>query len=202
MPPFIIQFWERLKGLNEKLDTTKRIILGAALLVVVVALVLIGSMSSEKPHVVLFKGMETKDFAAVTQKLSEMGFPYTTSGTDTIFIPADRREAALVALAQDNLIPQGVHGWELFDIDKWSETQFEKDVKKQRALTGAIARTLEKVRGVERAQVNIAFPSEELFQEKTEPVTAAVLLEYKPGVEKLSVKEIKGIETLVARSVP
>lgn len=202
MPPFITNLLERIKTLSGKLDTTKKIILGSAVAVVIAALAIIGNVSSEKPNVVLFKGMETKDFAAVTSKLSEMGFHYTTSGTDTIYIAPDRREAAMVALAQENLIPQGVHGWELFDIDKWSETQFEKDIKKQRALTGAIARTLEKVKGVEKAQVNIAFPSEELFQEKTEPVTAAVLLEYKPGIEKLSVKEIKGIETLVARSVP
>jgi flagellar M-ring protein FliF len=135
-------------------------------------------------------------------KLGEMGFAYTSSGTDTIYISPDKKNAAMVALAQENLIPQGVHGWELFDIDKWSETQFEKDIKKQRALSGAIAQTLQNVKGVEKAQVNLAFPADELFQEKSEPVTAAVLLDYKPGVEKLSVKEIKGIETLVARSVP
>ncbi len=202
MPPFVTNLIEKLKELNGKLDTTKKIILGSAFVAILVALAIIGNVSSEKSHVVLFKGMETKDFASVTNKLSEMGFSYTTSGTDTIYVAHDKKEAALVAMAQEGLIPQGVHGWELFDIDKWSETQFEKDVKKQRALSGAIARTLEKVKGVEKAQVNIAFPSEELFQEKTEPVTAAILLEYKPGVEKLSVKEIKGIETLVARSVP
>jgi flagellar M-ring protein FliF len=64
---------------------------------------------------------------------------YTTSGTDTIYISPEKKSAAMVALAQESLIPQGVHGWELFDIDKWSETQFEKDIKKQRALSGAIA---------------------------------------------------------------
>ncbi|MBS0619340.1 MAG: flagellar M-ring protein FliF [Spirochaetes bacterium] len=202
MPPFIKDMLDRLKGLYGKLDTTKKIILGSALAVVVVALAIIGNVSSEKSSVVLFKGMQTKDFAAVTTKLGEMGFHYTTSGTDTIYVSPDKKSAAMVALAQENLIPQGIHGWDLFDIDKWSETQFEKDIKKQRALSGAIASTLQNVKGVEKAQVNLAFPAEELFQEKTEPVTAAVLLDYKPGVEKLSVKEIKGIETLVARSVP
>ncbi|HRP70332.1 MAG TPA: flagellar basal-body MS-ring/collar protein FliF, partial [Turneriella sp.] len=202
MPPFVKRILSRLKELSSKLDSTKKIILGSAVAVVLVALVIIGNVSSAKSSVVLFKSMETKDFAAVTAKLSEMGFHHTTSGTDTIFISPDKRNAAMVALAQENLIPQGVHGWELFDIDKWSETQFEKDIKKQRALSGAIASTLRQVKGVEKAQVNLAFPAEELFQEKSEPVTAAVLLEYKPGVEKLSTKEIKGIETLVARSVP
>lgn len=202
MPPFVKNILDRLKALSSKLDTTKKIILGSAVAVVVVALVIIGNVSSEKSSVVLFKGMDTKDFASVTTKLGEMGFHYTTSGTDTIYISPDKKNAAMVALAQENLIPQGVHGWDLFDIDKWSETQFEKDIKKQRALSGAIAATLKNVKGVEKAQVNLAFPTEELFQEKTEPVTAAILLEYKPGVEKLTLKEIRGIENLVSRSVP
>ncbi|MBN8221535.1 MAG: flagellar M-ring protein FliF [Spirochaetes bacterium] len=202
MPPFVKNILDRLKTLSGKLDTTKKIILGSAAAVVIVALVIIGNVSSEKSSVVLFKGMETKDFAAVTAKLGEMGFHYTTSGTDTIYISPDKKNAAMVALAQEQLIPQGVHGWDLFDIDKWSETQFEKEVKHQRALSGAIAQTLKNVKGVESAQVNLAIPAPELFQEKAEPTTAAVLLQYKPGVEKLSVKEIKGIENLVARSVP
>lgn len=185
-----------------KLDLTRKIILGGVVGLVLVSLVVVGSMSSTKNNVVLYKNLEAKDFAAVTAKLDEVGFVFSTSGTKTIFVRPEDREKALMVLAQEDLIPTGIAGWELFDTDKWSETQFEKDIKKQRALMGALSRTLATLKGVNHAQVNLAFPAPELFQEKIEPVTAAVLLEYAPGVESLGKKEIKGIVTLVARSVP
>ncbi|MCB1147817.1 MAG: flagellar M-ring protein FliF [Leptospiraceae bacterium] len=194
-----------LKKLNEglaKLDMTRKIILGVVAGVVVIALVFVGSMSSDQGKVVLYKGLESKDFAAVSSKLQELGFNFTTNGTEAIFVRPEDRERALMSLAQEDLIPKGVPSWELFDTDKWSETQFEKDVKKQRALMGALSRTLATLRGVDRAQVNIAFPPDELFEDKSESVTAAVLLQYAPGVENLTRKEIEGIVTLVSRSVP
>jgi flagellar biosynthesis/type III secretory pathway M-ring protein FliF/YscJ len=80
MPPFVKNLLDRVKALSGKLDTTKKIILGSAVAVVIVALAIIGNVSSEKSSVVLFKGMETKDFASVTTKLGEMGFAYTSSG--------------------------------------------------------------------------------------------------------------------------
>ncbi len=202
MPEFLKPYIARLQEVWGKLDLVRRVILGSVLAVIIGALVLVGTISSDQGKVVLYQGLEPKDFAAVTSKLQELNFSFSTSGTSTIFVPAEKKDAAIMALAQENLIPQGVAGWELFDIDKWSETQAEKDIKKQRAIMGALSRTLATLKSVESAQVNIAFPSEELFTEKAEAVTAAVLLQYAPGYDKLTRKEIEGIVTLVARSVP
>jgi flagellar M-ring protein FliF len=105
-------------------------------------------------------------------------------------------------LAQENLIPVGVAGWELFDIDKFTETQFDKDIKKYRALKGAIEKSLMTLNSVEKAEVNISFPDSELFESNQASVTAGVILHYIPGVEQLSKKEIKGIVNLVSRAVP
>ena len=131
----------------------------------------------------MFKNMEAKDFAKITAKLDEMAIHYKTSGTDTIFVKPADRDKIIVSLAQDNLIPQGVHGWEIFDEEKWSETKFEKDVKKQRALMGALSKMLTGIKSIEKAQVNIAFPEQGFFEDNAEQITAAVLLEYAPGVE-------------------
>lgn len=199
---FLKPYLAKLKEIWGKLDLVRRIILGAVVAVIITSLILVGTISSDKGKVVLYQGLEAKDFAQVTSKLQELGLPFSTSGTSTIFVPADKKDAILMALAQENLIPQGIAGWELFDIDKWSETQFEKDIKKQRAIMGALSRTLATLKSVESAQVNIAFPPQELFEDKSEPVTAAVLLQFAPGYESLTRKEIEGIVTLVARSVP
>ncbi|RME91291.1 MAG: flagellar M-ring protein FliF [Candidatus Hydrogenedentota bacterium] len=193
---------EKLKNAFGKLDTTKKIIIGSVLGTVVVAIVLVVSLSSEQGKVVLYKGLSPSDFAAYTKKLDEMDVPYSTSGTDTIFVRPEQREKIIIALAQEGMIPKGKPGWEIFDQDKWTQTQFEKNINKQRALMGALEHTIETLDSVEDATVNIAFPEPELFEEKVLPVTAAIVIKYAPGVEKLRRKEIEGIVTLTARAVP
>lgn len=201
MPDFN-KILQTLKETLGKLDTTRQIILGAVVLTFIGALIAVVSISSTKTEALLFKNMETSDFAGVTSKLQEMNYPFSTSGTDAIFVDPEKRDEIIMALAQEKLIPQGVHGWEIFDEDKWTETQFEKDIKAQRALMGSISRMLSRLKGVERATVNIAFPDEELFADRVQPVTASVLLHYAPGVENLKRKEIEGIVTLVSRATP
>ncbi|MDH4199348.1 MAG: flagellar basal-body MS-ring/collar protein FliF [Spirochaetia bacterium] len=201
MPDFKQIFQKVIETLG-KLDTTKKIVAGAVALTMVIALAIVFKVSSVDSSEVLFKNIETKDFAKISAKLDEMGVSYKSSGTDAIFVKSVDRDKIIVALAQDNLIPQGVHGWELFDQEKWSETKFEKDVKKQRALMGALSKMLSGIKSIEKAQVNIAFPEQGFFEDTSEKITAAVLLDYAPGVEQLKRKEIEGIVTLVSRAVP
>lgn len=193
---------EKTKTFFTKLDTTKKILLGVIAVALIVALSFVANISSSQETVALYTKLDATEFAKITEKLKESNYKFTTKGTEAIFINPAKREEILMTLAQENLIPAGVPGWELFDMDKWSETQFEKDIKQQRAVMGAITKTLATLKSVESAQVNIAFPPEELFKDNIQPVTAAVVLNYAPGVEQLTRKEIKGIETLVARSVP
>jgi len=201
MPDFKAIF-EKAKNLFLKLDKKKKIILGATVGVTLVALIMVTGVSTSKGKVALFSSMQAKDFAAITTKLEEKNFPFSTSGTSAIFVSPDKKNAILMALAQENLIPNGVHGWELFDDDKWSETQFEKSIKLQRAMMGNLSNTLSTLRNVDKATVNIAFPPKELFTDRVKPITAAVLIKYAPGVNSLKEKEIRGIVTLVTRSVP
>jgi len=200
--PDIKKLFQDLIDAIRKLDTTKQIIAGAVVLTIVGAIGITLSISGSKGKTVLFSHLEVKDFAAVTAKLEEMDIAYNTTGTSAIMVDPDRRDAIMVALAQDNLIPSGVHGWEIFDEEKWSETQFEKEIKLQRALTGHLSRMLSTIKSVEKADVSLAFPSEEFFEDNIDPVTASVLLTFAPGIEELKRKEIEGIVTLVSRSVP
>ncbi len=186
----------------QKLDTTRKIIILAIALTFLGAIVAVSFVSSAQAKSVLFKGLEVEDFAKITAKLDDLNISFSTSGTHSIFVDEKRRDEVIMALAQDNMIPQGVHGWELFDEEKWSETQFEKDIKKQRALMGSLGKMLSQLKSVESAEVSIAFPEEELFEEAIQPVTAAVLLHYSPGVDQMKRKEIEGVVTLVSRAVP
>ncbi|MCZ8156420.1 MAG: flagellar basal-body MS-ring/collar protein FliF [Leptospira sp.] len=202
MPEPLQKILDNIKELFNKLDKTKKLILGGVLLTVLVAVVILSNVSSQKNRIVLFKDLDPKDFSEVTKKLDALGYSYGTSETSLITVDPDQRQEIVTKLAQENLIPAGVSGWELFDIEKFTETQFDKDIKKYRALKGAIEKSLMTLRPIERADVNIAMPEADLFEANSYPVKASVILHFRPGVEGLSKKEVKGIVNLVARAVP
>lgn len=202
MPESIAKFFAQLKELFGKLDNTKKIILGSVAGVILLAVILLSTLSTQKNNVILFKDLQAKEFAEVTKKLDAMGYSYSASDTSIISVDPDQRQEIITKLAQENLIPTGVQGWELFDVERFTETQFDKDVKKYRALKGAIEKSLTTLRSIEKADVNIAQPESDVFESNASPVKASVILHLIPGVESLSKKEVKGIVNLVSRAVP
>ncbi|EKR65495.1 MULTISPECIES: flagellar basal-body MS-ring/collar protein FliF [Leptospira] len=202
MPEQVQKILNNIREFFTTLDTTKKLILGGVALTVLVAIGILSTISLQKNRVVLFKDLTSKDFAEVTKKLDSLGYQYGSSDTSVITVDPEQRQEIVTKLAQENLIPAGVQGWELFNVDKFTETQFDKDIKKYRALKGAIEQSLMTLRSVDKAYVNIAFPEDELFSSNSSPVKASVILHYIPGVESLSRKEVKGIVNLVSRAVP
>jgi len=202
MPEPLQKLIDNAKELFAKLDSTKKLILGGVVLAILVAYVTLSGVASQKNKIVLFKDLDSKDFAEVTKKLEALGYDYGSVDASIITVNGEQRQEIITKLAQENLLPAGVTGWELFDIEKFTETQFDKDIKKYRALKGAIEKSLMTLRPIERADVNIAMPEPDLFEANAYPVKASVILHFKPGVDGLSKKEIKGIVNLVARAVP
>lgn len=130
MPEPLQKIIDNLKELLNKLNKTKKMILGGVLAVVVVAVIILSNVSSQRNRVVLFKDLDSKDFSEVTKKLDALGYSYGSSDTNLITVDPEQRQEIVTKLAQENLIPAGVTGWELFDIEKFTETQFDKDIKK------------------------------------------------------------------------
>ncbi len=191
----------QLKDIYGKLDKTKRIIVISVAAVLVIAFVVLFSVSSDKANVVLFSTLPAEDFGQVTKKLDEMGFKYSTTGTTSIFVSPGQRELIMTRLAQENMIPKGIPGWKLFDLSKWTETDKEINIKYMRALRDEVKRHIESLKNIEKADVEIAITEEELFTKNDNPYTAAVTVYLAPGYDKLSRKEVKGITYLVSRAV-
>ncbi len=192
---------EQVKAIYGKLDTTKKIIIGVVTGVVVVAFVVLFSVSSGHPNVVLFSELSSEDFGQVTKKLEEMGYRYTTVGTTGVMVKPNERDVILTRLAQEKMIPRGIPGWKLFDMTKWTETERELDVKYMRALRDEIKRHIESLKNIDKATVDIAITEDSLYSETQTPYTAAVTVHLAPGYDKLSKKEIQGIVFLVSRAV-
>ena len=193
----IKELWELIKGLNQ----TKKIVIASVVFLLILAIGIASNISLEQNKITLFKDLTTEEFSKITKELESMNYQFDSSGTSVISVLPDQRQEIITKLAQENLIPDGVQGWELFNVEKFTETQFDKDIKKYRALKGSIEKSLMTLKSVDKAYVNIAIPEEEIFTTTSVPVKAAVILHFTSGVEKIPKKEIKGIVNLVSRAV-
>ena len=192
------------KGLElwGKLDITKKAILGGVVVVVLIAFGAMGSYSSKPPMTILYENLNASDYSAISKSLATMGYDWSGRGTSAIYVDGDERQEIITKLAQDNLIPAGVEGWEIFNISRWDETTFDKDVKLHRAMKGSLEQMLMSLEYIKEARVELAIPKQNNFLNSTDPVKASVVIKLKPGIETVNRKQVMGIKNLIYRSVP
>ncbi len=201
MGDFFKKITAQIKEVYAKLDTTKKIIIGVVTAVIIASFITLFAVSSSEPNIPLFTGLTANDFGQVTKKLDELGYYYEVSGTSDILVRPKERVFIVTKLAQDDMIPKGIPGYQLFDVSKWTETDRELDIKYMRALRGEIIKHLESLQNIDKALVEIAMSEDSIYSDKDTPYTAAVTVHLAPGYDKLSRKEIKGITHLVSRAV-
>lgn len=202
MPEGLKNIFNKLVEVWNKLDTTKKITLGIVLAIVVGTFAFIGSYSKKPAMEVLYDNLSASDYAAITKFLEASGYEWKGTGTSTIYVNGLKRQEIITKLAQENLIPAGVEGWEIFNMSRWDETTFDKNVKLHRAIKGSLEQMLMTLDFVKSARVELAIPQRNNFLTDTEPVKASVVLTLKPGVETITRKQVMGIKNLIFRAVP
>lgn len=168
---------------------------------VVMALMIFGyARASETHYDTLFAGLEPEEAASVIERLREMNVPYRLedAGT-TIQVPANQVHESRLTLAADGL-PGGGVGFELFDEQRFGESEFAEQVQFRRALEGELARTIRHMAGVDNARVHLVLPQRSLFTSSESHASASVALHLRPGI-RLRDDQVRGIVNLVAGSV-
>lgn len=152
-------------------------------------------------NVVIYSNLDLKDSALVIARLKELKIPYQIRDEGrAIAVPRGRADEARLGLAEKNLPAGGTVGWEIFDQSRLGATDFDRRIQFIRAISGELARTIDRISAVDDARVQIVIPETKLFEAATAPVTASVLLKLKPG-ETLTQRQVNGIMYLVAGSV-
>lgn len=148
----------------------------------------------------LFKNLSGEDIDQITAILKQQGQEYMLVDKEGIKVPSKDVAMLRLKLAQEGLPNHGVVGWEKFDSQEFTRTEFEQRINKQRAIQGELSRTIMMIPGVTNAKVHIVTPRKSLFLEDKLDPTAAVYIKTRPNTS-LDKKQIKGIQTLVSRSV-
>jgi flagellar M-ring protein FliF len=190
----LIETWNSLSPARKGVLTAT----GAGLLVL--ALV-VYSWSSTTTYVTLYSRLDPSDAGRIVEQLRTRGirFELDSSGT-TVRVPAAQVDELRLDFAAQGL-PEGGHvGFEIFEGNSFTATDFVQRLNFQRSLQGELARTIETFPAVERARVHIVMPERSLFVRDQEPATASVVVGLRPG-RSLASNEVSGIAHLVAGAV-
>jgi flagellar M-ring protein FliF len=105
-------------------------------------------------------------------------------------------------LIREDLIPSGTDPWAIFDRERWTLTDFERNVNLRRAITQMVTDHIKALDDVDDANVTIVMPQDRLFASEQNPVTASVVITPKPGSDiSENRRKIEGIQKLLKYAI-
>ncbi len=138
----------------------------------------------------------------VALRLDQENIPYTIS-SGKIYV-ADSKTARMVRalLVQEDLVPSNINPWSVFDVDRWTTSQFENDVRLRQAITQSLEQHITALKTIDNASVTLVTPKKEVFRDLQEPTTASVILTPRPGINlEEEKKQVQGIVRLISFAV-
>lgn len=195
-----------LKGLWSKWSLVQKIILFAVIAAVVVAFIVMMTFSAQPSAVPLFSVPITDEAARdkIIYRLDEenVSSNVNAAGLITVKDEATARRMRSI-LVREDLVPSNVDPWNLFDVERWTTTDFERNVNLRRSITEMVRQHIEALDDVDRANVVISVPEKTLLAADQDPTTASVVITPKPGSDiTTNKKKIEGIQKLLITSVP
>ncbi len=188
------------KELWGKISGVQKVIFFSIIGVSFLAIILLFSFSSG-PSMVSLIGTPINDedeLARIIVKLDEeIPGQYEVREDNTIHV-SDETTARRVRtiLIREDLIPMDADPWEIFDVERWTLTDFERDINLRRALTKNLEQHILSLDDVDAVDVMIDIPKDSLLIEDEKPFTASIIVTPKPGAE-LTKNKIEGLVKLV-----
>jgi flagellar M-ring protein FliF len=206
MNEWFTKTFTRIKGLWSKWTQTQRIILVAVIIASIVGLGFLFTFNISPSQVPIINRPITNEVELnrITNRLEAEGFQFSV-GTDGRLFAQNRAQAleARSILVREDLLPTGTDPWQLFDIDRWTITDFERNVNLRRAITSQIQQHITALSDVDSATVTLVIPDRALFAEDQDPTTASVTIIPRPGSDiRENRRKIEGLEKLIQFAVP
>jgi len=205
MNEWLKRFVSQITGLWGKWTIAQKLILGGVAAVAIIGVVVLLSVSSAPSMVPLIDtpiADETQRDAIIV-RLNQENVHSAVSASGVISVPDEataRRMRSI--LIREDLIPQNVDPWSLFDIERWTVTDFERNVNKRRAIIEEVRQHIKALDDIDDASVVVNLPETTLFTEDQNPVTASVVIYPKPGSDIITNrKKVEGIQKILKFAV-
>ncbi|MDR3146339.1 MAG: flagellar M-ring protein FliF [Treponema sp.] len=191
----------QISGLWKKFTVTQKIMLGAIVLVVIGGIVTLLSVSSV-PTMVPVIDVPIQDELVRDQiitRINEEGIRTQVTAAGVIQVADEQTARRLRSiLVREDLIPSGTDPWAVFDQERWTITDFERNVNFRRAQTRLVTEHIKALDEVDDADVTVVFPERTLFRSEQNPTTASVIITPRPGSDiTTDRKKIEGIQKLL-----
>lgn len=195
----------QISSLWGKWSILQKLVLGGIILVAVFGIVMLFSVSSAPTMVPLIDtpivDEDTRDKIIV--RLNEENIKTSVSATGVISVADEtiaRRMRSI--LIREDLIPQNIDPWAIFDVERWTLTDFERNVNKRRAIIEEVRQHIKALDDVDDASVVVNIPETTLFSADQNPVSASVIVYPKPGSDIVTNrKKVEGIQKILKFAV-
>ena len=206
MNGFIKKMAAQIKTLWGKWSLIQKLVLFgiiAAVIAGVIAMVSISSTPAMAP-VIDAPIRDEMDLDRIVTRINAEGISTSVTPNNIVMVSDEmtaRRMRAI--LIREDLIPTNTDPWNIFDRERWTLTDFERNVNLQRANRQMITDHIKALDDVDNAEVIIVVPPKALFASEQEPVSASVMLIPKPGSDiTANRKKIEGIQKLIKFATP
>ena len=192
-----------IQGYIAKLSRGKRVALAALLVSVLAGAVVLANVLDSAGYTVLYRGLSASEGVEITKMLDSMGTGYRLQNDGTILVPRSSEAMLKMQLAAEGF-PKSTLGYDIFTSQSaLMTTEYEKRQYLVFQLQDRLQESLRTLEGVKNAIVTLNVPDDNSFVLKADrpKASASVVLELY-SYTSLSPKQIRGIEALVARSVP
>ena len=191
------QFWKKLRQ-AQKVSIILILAIAFALIVFVSSA---GSTSFMTP---LFTARiaDTALLNTISLRLDQEGVSHKISDGMIYLQSKGDAQRMIALLMREDLVPKNASPWDVFKMDRWTTTDFERNVNLRRAISVSLEQHIESLADVDRARITLVMPEKSLFTEDQKEVSASIIITPHPGSDIVSnPKKIQRIIKLVKFAV-
>jgi flagellar M-ring protein FliF len=205
MNEFFKKLFGQISGLWGKWTIVQKIVLIAVVVIAIAGIAALVRVSSS-PGMVPVIDAPIRDETArdrIVTRINQEGVNTSVSPDGIVMVnDEDTARKMRAILIREDLVPSGTDPWAIFDRDRWTITDFERNVNLRRAITTMVTEHIKALDDVDDANVTIVQPERELFLADQNPVTASVIIIPKPGSDIIqNRKKIEGIQKILKFAV-
>ena len=193
-----------VKGLWSKSTMLQRSILAGIVIVVIAGIGALVSVSSSPVPVNLFS-TPVRDEAArdrIVTRLDQEGVRATVTATGIIQVDDQRTARRMRALIDRERLLPAEDPWAIADVERWTLTDFERNVNRQRAIERQLTDRISRFEGVANAELMIVLPKDSLFTSLQNPVSVSLSITPRPGSDITeNRKKIEGIQSYIKSAI-
>jgi flagellar M-ring protein FliF len=205
VPEWLKKFFDNIRTLWRKWSLVQKLILAGIIIAVIAGIVALFSISAS-PTMAPVIDAPIHDVDAqyrIVTRINAEGIKTSVSSTGIIMVQDEQTARRMRSLLiREDLIPSGTDPWAIFDRERWTTTDFERNVNLQRAITQMVTDHIKALDDVDDVNVTLVIPERTLFASDQNPVSASVIIFPKPGSDIIqNRKKIEGIQKLLKTAV-